>query len=286
MPPTAQNTYSSLPLGKNTPYINHYAPELLVPLSRQQARDQLSLTDNGRLPFVGNDYWTAYELSWLNKKGKPVVATAEFTMDCRSPYLIESKSFKLYLNSFNQTPFADTEAVKTCLRNDLSTVLQSELNVVLFAADSKIPGVEKVLPGRCIDHLELNVQHYQPDARLLQVQPQQQVVRELLYSHLLKTNCPVTGQPDWATVFVEYSGRRIIPDSLLAYIISFREHRDFHEHCVERMFCDIQRHCEPDHLVVYARYTRRGGLDINPLRKSPGETGSRLEHCQLRTFRQ
>lgn len=258
---------SDSPLGQQTQYISTYAPELLFPIPRQQARQSLSL-DSVSLPFYGVDIWTGYELSWLDERGKPVVAVAEFDIPFDSPSIVESKSFKLYLNSLNQTRFANIEQVKNTLMNDLSLAIGAAVGVKMESLPARylLTAVTE-LDGLCIDDLPVEVEHYHPAPELLTADAGQ-VVDEKLVSHLLKSNCPVTGQPDWASVQVSYSGPKIDRDALLRYIISFREHQDFHEHCVERMFVDILTRCQPRALSVYARYTRRGGLDINPFRST------------------
>ncbi len=251
------------PLGKQTQYVSEYAPHLLHPIPRAANRQGLGLKD-GPLPFLGVDIWNGYELSWLNPKGKPEVAVAEFRIPCESPNIIESKSFKLYLNSLNQSRFASFEAVEAALCQDLSEAAGCPVAVKLFPlADA--PQTQRVAEGDCIDGLDIEVEHYHPAPELLQADSSE-LVQEVLVSHLLKSNCPVTGQPDWASVIIDYDGPRIDRASLLRYIISFRDHQDFHEHCVERMFCDLRARCQPRRLSVHARYTRRGGLDINPVR--------------------
>lgn len=254
----------AIPLGKSTEYISQYSPELLFPIARREARAELAL--EGALPFVGRDHWTAYEISWLDAAGKPQVRLADIRFPCDSEYLVESKSFKLYLNSYNQTVFATEQEVIAQMQRDLSQVTAAEVELRFYPLTDQTLATQAQLPGRLIDQTDIDVKHYHPQPALLQIDKQQRVSQEILYSHLLKTNCPVTGQPDWATLFIEYSGHKIVESSLLAYIISFREHQDFHENCVERLFCEIKQYCSPDALTVYARYTRRGGLDINPLR--------------------
>lgn len=254
------------PLGKPTEYRADYAPELLYPIPRQLKRDELGIAA-GALPFVGEDLWNAYELSWLNAKGKPIVALASFRVPADSPNLIESKSLKLYLNSFNQTPFADLAAVETALVRDLSAAAGAPVRVTIAPLGSH-PQVAIGYPqGELIDELDVACTTYQPDPQLL-VAGDGQEREETLVSHLLKSNCLVTGQPDWAMLVVRYRGRPIDRAGLLRYIVSFRGHNEFHEQCVERIYCDIQRRCSPRALAVHARYTRRGGLDINPFRSS------------------
>lgn len=255
------------PLGHQTEYVSQYAPHLLFPIARAESRKHLGLDWN--LPFFGVDIWTGYELSWLNQSGKPIVAVAEFTVPCESEFIIESKSFKLYLNSFNQTRFANVEEVRATIANDLSRAAHADISVTIFPAHNG--GAEHLAAiaqpsAFLLDNLDVEIDVYHPAPELLVIG--EEAVEETLVSHLLKTNCPVTGQPDWASLFVRYKGKRISRESVLRYLISFREHQDFHEHCVERIFCDIRRRCKPESLSVYARYTRRGGLDINPFRST------------------
>ncbi len=261
---------STIPLGKQTVYIDQYDASLLFPIARSETREKLDL-----VPFKGEDCWTAYELSWLGSKGKPEVRLAEFYFDSDSPNIIESKSFKLYLNSLNQTRFESEDQVKQTLRSDLSLASGKACRLRLYTMDEPALALAN-LPGRCIDNIDIDIVNYEPNVSLLRIDSGQYVDDLCLYSHLLKTNCPVTGQPDWASLFVEYSGQHINIESLLAYIISFRGHQDFHENCVERIFCDIQKYCQPENLTVYARYTRRGGLDINPLRTNRAEEETSL----------
>ncbi len=259
------------PLGKATAYQSHYAPELLYPIPRQLKRSEIGIADNA-LPFVGEDLWNAYELSWLNPKGKPVVAVGCFRMPVDSPNLIESKSFKLYLNSFNQTRFESIDSVSDTMARDLSAAAGAPVMVSLQALSSAPTAVIGLPQGTLIDDLDIACDQYQPTPDLLAPLPGA-TIEETLFSHLLKSNCLVTGQPDWAMVVIRYRGRPIDRAGLLRYIVSFREHNEFHEQCVERIYSDIQRRCQPEALAVYARYTRRGGLDINPFRSS-GEFGA------------
>lgn len=259
------------PLGQQTEYISEYAPHLLFPIARSESRKQLGVGSS--LPFFGVDIWTGYELSWLDKSGKPVVAVAEFVIPCDSECIIESKSFKLYLNSFNQTRFNSVEEVRIAIIEDLSRAAKADVGVKIFPLHGA--GFANYLAGVVqpdavlLDDLDVVVDTYHPAPELLAIEVGK--VEETLVSHLLKTNCPVTGQPDWASVFIYYKGNKILHENLLRYLISFREHQDFHEHCVERIFCDLQRMCEPESLSVYARYTRRGGLDINPFRSNDSQ---------------
>lgn len=256
---------AQLALGQKSRYIEHYKPELLQAVPRSLNRDQLNL--NKSLPFHGYDRWNMYELSWLNSRGKPQVAIGEAFIDANSVNLVESKSFKLYLNSFNQTSFDDIEQVQKIIANDLQQCVQGSVSVSLHSLDTtvKIASID----GINLDTLDIEITDYQFNDTLLanSVDPTH-LVSETLYSNLLKSNCLVTSQPDWGSVCIRYQGAKINHEALLRYIISFRRHNEFHEQCVERIFMDIQRYCKPDNLTVEARYTRRGGLDINPFRSN------------------
>lgn len=257
----------NLPLGKPTSYRDEYDPGLLCPLPRQPKRDELGLA--GALPFAGFDLWNAYELSWLLPGGKPVVAMAELRFPCTSPFLIESKSLKLYLNSFNQTRFASFAAVAAVLEADLARACGTAVTVGLHPLAAWSGAVIVDLPGRCLDDLDVSIDRYAHDPGLLAgAADPGRVVDETLHSHLLKSNCLVTRQPDWASVLIRYRGPRIEPAALLRYLVSYRQHSEFHEQCVERIFVDLLHSCRPTQLTVYARYTRRGGLDINPFRSN------------------
>ena len=258
------NTPDQSPLGKTSAYQTQYAPELLFPIARQQKRDELQIT--GALPFFGVDIWNGYELSWLNMRGKPQVAIATFTVPADSPNIIESKSFKLYLNSFNQTRLANQEALVELLREDVSAAAGAPVSVTVTMQEDFGRLKMGELDGLLLDRLDIEVDNYSPSPSLLKVTRGQPPVEETLVSHLLKSNCLVTGQPDWGTVQIHYIGDQIDQEGLLRYLIGFREHNEFHEQCVERIFVDIMRQCAPQKLAVYARYTRRGGLDINPWR--------------------
>ncbi len=277
----AADPSAASPLGKATEYQSHYAPELLFPIPRQLKRSELGIVEVA-LPFVGEDLWNAYELSWLNPKGKPVVAVGTFRVPADSPNLIESKSFKLYLNSFNQSTFANVETVSQTLARDLSAAAGMPLSVALEPLANRPQAVIGIPEGTCLDDLDIACDRYQPTPELLTTQACG-VVEETLFSHLLKSNCLVTGQPDWAMVVIRYRGQPIDRAGLLRYIVSFRNHNEFHEQCVERIFTDIRKHCAPEALAVHARYTRRGGLDINPFR-STGDCYGRPEN--MREIRQ
>ncbi|MBC3948204.1 NADPH-dependent 7-cyano-7-deazaguanine reductase QueF [Pseudomonas folii] len=263
MHPAAEHS----PLGKSSEYIATYTPSLLFPIPRAAKWAELGLTAE-TLPYQGVDFWNCYELSWLLPSGKPVVAIAEFSIPADSPNIIESKSFKLYLNSLNQTAFADRAELTATLVKDLSAAAGKPVGVrIRTLADIEGEGVA-TMPGLCIDELDVSINSYdRPQPELLRCDDSR-VVEQSLHSHLLKSNCPVTSQPDWGSVAVEYRGAELEPASLLAYIVSFRQHSDFHEQCVERIFLDLQRLLKPEKLTVYARYVRRGGLDINPYRST------------------
>ena len=255
---------ASAPLGHDTRYPDQYDPALLFPIARQANRASLA-----PIPaWTGADIWTAYEISWLNHRGKPMVATAQFTFPESSPCLIESKSLKLYLNSFTETRFDDGRAVERLIARDLGQAAGAPVRVELEQSATRRTASLQPLSGTSIDDLDIEIRHYHPAPGLLRCLPGTDVVEDTLTSDLLKSNCPVTGQPDWGSVQVRYRGRKIDPSALLEYIVSLRRHKEFHEHCVEQMYCDIWKACRPEWLLVYARYTRRGGLDINPWRAS------------------
>jgi 7-cyano-7-deazaguanine reductase len=261
------------PLGKPVAYADQYDPALLFPVARQGQRDLLGVKAD-RLPFMGADLWTAYELGWLNARGKPQVAMARLVVPCDSTHIIESKSLKLYLNSFNNSRFNDADQVKDRLRQDLSAAIwhggavRASVGVQLLLPERFERESIRELDGLLLDRLDIECDQYQPNPDLLSAQLDEQPVTETLTSHLLKSNCLVTGQPDWGSVRIAYHGPQIDQEGLLKYIISFRNHNEFHEHCVERIYMDIWQRCKPTQLSVYARYTRRGGLDINPWRTS------------------
>jgi 7-cyano-7-deazaguanine reductase len=271
-------------LGKPSAYVDQYDASLLFPIPRAPTRAEIGL-DNGPgkvLPFFGADMWTAFELSWLNLRGKPQVALAQFTVPCETLNIVESKSFKLYLNSFNNTKFASIEDVKSRLRVDLSEAVWRGRAVATGQADAAPPAIgvtvlnadlfdrEPVheLDGLSLDRLDIDCTRYTPAPDLLTVTPNEAPVTEVFTSNLLKSNCLVTGQPDWGSIQISYTGDQIEQGGMLQYLVSFRNHNEFHEQCVERIFMDLWTRCKPMKLAVYARYTRRGGLDINPFRTS------------------
>ena len=261
------NSLKSLKLGQKTEYASQYDHTLLQPVPRALNRDGLGITQNQ--PFtIGADIWTAYEISWLNEKGLPQVAIADIYLDYQSQNLIESKSFKLYLNSFNQSKFADFNAVQQTMQRDLSECAQGDvkvrLNPVAVYDSQKIDHLQ----GDCIDEQDIEITSYEFNADWLKDCVSNEIVEEKLVSHLLKSNCLITNQPDWGTLHIHYIGKKIDHEKLLRYVVSFRQHNEFHEQCVERIFCDLMHYAKPEKLTVYARYTRRGGLDINPFRSN------------------
>jgi 7-cyano-7-deazaguanine reductase len=257
-------------LGKVSAYVDQYDASQLYPIPRAPKRAEIGLTE-GRMPFFGADLWTAYELSWLNARGKPQVALASVTVPCETPHIIESKSFKLYLNSFNNSRFDSAEQVRDRLRADIGGAVQGSVGVTLIAPDGFDAQPIEELDGLSLDRLDIECTRYTPAPELLHAAFDEQPVTETLTSNLLKSNCLVTGQPDWGSVQISYSGPQIEQGGLLQYLVSFRNHNEFHEQCVERIFMDVWARCKPTKLLVYARYTRRGGLDINPFRTShPG----------------
>jgi 7-cyano-7-deazaguanine reductase len=252
-------------LGKQAEYKSEYDPSLIFPISRAQNREKLSMPENkvnDDLPFFGMDIWTGFEISWLNQKGKPQVFIAEFLIPAESKNIVESKSFKLYLNSFNQTKFDSKDQAHSAMVKDLSKGFAADITIKLF--DVMDYPLNQANLGDNIDHLDVDINDYKPNASLLAVSDN--IVEETLNSHLLKSNCPVTNQPDWGTVVIDYKGTKVDRAALLKYIISYRDHDDFHEHCAEQIFCDLYNAGQFESLTVSARYTRRGGLDINPTR--------------------
>lgn len=262
-------------LGKKSEYVTSYDPELLFAIPRKSKRDEIAVPEI--LPFYGFDLWNHYEVSWLNEKGKPVVAIAEIIYGCETPKLIESKSMKLYFNSFNQTVFKNHQVLKKIIEKDIAERVGGVVQAHLWTLPFKKP--ETLAPGflaECLDELDVTCKAYTIDRHFLTVS--EEIIEESLYSNLLKSNCLVTNQPDWGSVFISYKGKKINHAGLLQYIVSFRNHNEFHEQCIERIFIDIMTRCQPEHLTVYGRYTRRGGIDINPYRSThaPALTNQRL----------
>ncbi len=274
------------PLGKTSAYVDQYDASLLFPLPREPKRREIGVL--GSVPFLGADLWTAFELSWLNLRGKPQVAIAHITIPCESTHIVESKSFKLYLNSFNNTRLASADEVRDRIRADISAAIwqggpvASTVGVRLLLPELFNREPVRELEGLSIDRLDVECAHYEPAPALLSAAFGEKAVTEVLTSDLLKSNCLVTGQPDWGSVQISYSGPQIDQAGLLQYIVSFRNHNEFHEQCVERIYMDIMARCKPAKLSVYARYTRRGGLDINPWRSSHPQ----LPPPNVRTARQ
>lgn len=258
---------SQLTLGKSTPYRDQYDASLLRAVPRSMNREPLGLFPNN-LPFHGADIWTLYELSWLNDKGLPQVAVGEISLNANSINLIESKSFKLYLNSFNQTKFASWDKVLETLTRDLSACAEGDVSVNLARLEEVEGSPVGRFTGECIDNQDITIDNYEFSTDYLANAAGDEIVEESLVSHLLKSNCLITHQPDWGSVQIQYRGPKINREALLRYLVSFRNHNEFHEQCVERIFNDIMHFCTPKTLAVYARYTRRGGLDINPWRSN------------------
>jgi 7-cyano-7-deazaguanine reductase len=266
------NTPEQSPLGKPAPYADEYDASLLFPIARRAKREEIGA--GASVPFFGADLWTAFELSWLTPRGKPQVAMAHVTVPCETPNIVESKSFKLYLNSFTNTKFASHEEVQARVRADISEAAwRGSATPATVGVRLVLPEVfasEKVqeLQGLSLDRLDIECTRYTPAPELLTAAFDEKPVSEVLTSNLLKSNCLVTGQPDWGSVQIAYAGPQIDQGALLQYLVSFRNHNEFHEQCVERIFMDVWTRCKPVKLAVYARYTRRGGLDINPFRTS------------------
>ncbi|MFL2840965.1 MAG: NADPH-dependent 7-cyano-7-deazaguanine reductase QueF [Pseudohongiellaceae bacterium] len=266
------------PLGKEIHYPDSFDPNLLVALPRSSNRKQLGLSDH--LPFIGEDIWHAYELSWLDKQGLPKVAIGRFSFSCNNPFLIESKSLKLFLNSLNQEKFSGKQEVSDLLNEHLSNCSGDKVIIELIELSQSIELIQSP-QGICIDNLHVQISNYYPNATLLSID-QNNIVEESLYSDLFKSNCPVTNQPDWGSINITYKGPAITHECLLAYLVSYRLHTDYHENCVEKIFVDIQEKCKPEMLKVQANFLRRGGLDINPIRY----THSELVKTPVRFIRQ
>ncbi len=284
----ANEAAAGSPLGRASRPSDRYDPTLLFPISRAQQRAALGLAGDATLPFFGADLWTAFELCWLNPRGKPVLAIAHITVPCESTHIVESKSLKLYLNGFAGSRFPDAQSVRERIRVDLSEAIwrgqpvRAQIGCTLLAPELFDREMVQELSGLSLDRLEVECDRYTPAPELLTAALDETPVSEVLTSNLLRTNCPVTGQPDWGSVQIAYSGPPIEQGGLLQYLVSFRNHEDFHERCVERIFLDIRARCEPLKLTVLARYTRRGGIDINPFRTSHPQTLPR----NIRTARQ
>lgn len=265
-------------LGKPSAYDQSYNANRLYPIPRAAKRKEIGI-DSDKLPFSGFDCWNHYEVSWLNEKGKPIVATAEIYYDCTSPFILESKSLKLYFNSLNNAKFKTIDDVKKTVQNDLEKAINAQVTVFIYPLNTRLYPFEK-FDGECIDDLDLTCTQYTVNPTYLATH--NNIANEILYSDLLKSNCLVTGQPDWGSVQIHYTGPQINREGLLQYIVSFRNHNEFHEQCIERIFIDIMTHCKPQELTVYGRYTRRGGLDINPYRSTKNVNFENLNHRLIR----
>lgn len=283
---TSNNSPEQSQLGKTSAYQTQYDRSLIFPIPRAEKRAEIGLkiVDGTaiNLPFFGMDLWNAYEVSWLNMRGKPQVAIVSVFAPADSPNIVESKSFKLYLNSFNQTKLAGAEALLSLLQTDLSNGFGAPVQITITPQEHFGKAAFRELDGLLLDRLDIEVDQYSPMPTILSADHSQSAVEETLVSHLLKSNCLVTGQPDWASVQITYVGAPIDQEALLRYLIGFRNHNEFHEQCVERIFCDLMQYCRPQKLSVYARYTRRGGLDINPWRTnfSTGKMPSNLRSAR------
>jgi 7-cyano-7-deazaguanine reductase len=276
---TWHNELHASPLGEKCLYLTEYTKSLLFPVLRSKSREPMGI-GQGPLPFVGADVWNGFELTWLDLRGKPVVAVGTFVFPCTSPYVVESKSFKLYLNSFHMSRFESLMAVSRTIQADLSQAVEAPVHVELTLYHDYLPCL-KPMSGECVDNLEVTCEHYHPEPKLLAVDDSGGKMSEALNSNLLMSTCPVTGQPDYASVWINYEGSRIVREALLKYLVSYRRHGDFHEACIERIFVDIMRECKPTKLTVCGKYTRRGGLDINPTRSTQqGEPSKRRLYRQ------
>lgn len=266
-------------LGKKAQYDSHYSPEKLYPMARKSRRDEIGLSNT--LPFFGYDIWNHYEVSWLNDKGKPVVAIAEIIYGCDSINIIESKSMKLYFNSLNNTRFADLKTVQETITTDLDVLLKGQfLKVTLMPLShfEQQPLFAR-LDGYCLDDLDIECDTYHTNDSFLKTEPV--MVEEILQSDLLKSNCLVTNQPDWCSIQIAYKGLKINHEGLLRYLVSFRNDNEFHEQCIEKIFVQILKHCAPEELTVYGRSTRRGGLDINSYRSTKNISAVEIPNIRL-----
>lgn len=250
------------PLGKPTTYPERYDPALLAPMPRSDSRAAIGLA--GALPFTGEDVWNGYEFSWLDAGGRPRVAGLRLRVDAASPAIVESKSMKLYLNGFAQARFDDEAAVMSALNHDLSEAFGARVDVALLAL-AELAAPDADLPGKSLDYLDLTADIYERTPNLLVVE-EGAAVAETLHTELFRSLCPVTGQPDWASILIDYQGPAMNHGALLRYLISYRRHQAFHETTVEQIFMDLKERCRCDELMVAGYFLRRGGLDINPLR--------------------
>ena len=259
-------------LGKRTGYPLRYARDVLRGIPRAGNREALGISQS--LPFHGKDIWTAYELTWLESSGRPTVAVATIEVDAGSQAIVESKSLKLYLNSLAMERFESSADLAALIKRDLSVTVQDEVLVTLATPPSVAAAGVRDLPGICIDAAADSCEVYAVDPSLLVNSDPgaHDTVAEEVHSHLLRSLCPVTGQPDFGSVLVRYRGTPIDRGSLLRYLVSYRNHNDFHESCVERIFVDVKERCAPDALTVHGFFNRRGGIDINPFRSDFEET--------------
>jgi 7-cyano-7-deazaguanine reductase len=264
--PTDSKPVIASELGRSSDYDSNYNPKRLFPVSRREKREEIGI-DPEALPFFGFDCWNHYEVSWLNPKGKPMVAMAEIVYPCHTPNIVESKSLKLYFNSLNQTQFTSSQALQEVINRDLAKLLDGDVQVHVYPLDARSLLIQAQMEGVCIDDLDVACSVYTVCPDLLKTESTH-TVQEQLFSNILKSNCLVTHQPDWGSVWIDYQGPKIDRAALLQYLVSFRNHDEFHEQCIERIFIDIMRYCQPKQLTVYGRYTRRGGLDINPYRST------------------
>lgn len=272
--------HPQLELGKKSAYQHHYDPTKLFPIPRDEKRLEIGINPQ-KPPFFGFDLWNHYEVSWLNPKGKPMVGIAEIIYDCHSPCIIESKSMKLYFNTFNQSVFNSQKELENIIQNDIAKAIEHPVEIRLFNLEDKCYlSQTHQFSGIHLDDLDIECLDYTVNANLLSTDLAD--VEETVYSHLLKSNCLVTHQPDWGSVQISYTGKKINHENLLKYLISFRNHNEFHEQCIERIFMDIMKYCQPQSLTVYGRYTRRGGVDINPIRS----TKSNIQIPKIRLTRQ
>jgi 7-cyano-7-deazaguanine reductase len=266
---TVPVTPMDIPLGKDSEYPSTYTPSLLYSMERRENRAAMGIAD--ALPFGGEDLWTAFEFSWLSNKGRPEVAAVRIKVPCTSPCIVESKSVKLYLNSFAQTRFNSWADVLTALNSDFAIAFRAPIMVELLEVNRLSQPVDQ-FPGTCLDRLDVSITTYERDPDLLQLEDgDQRVVNETVYTNLFRSICPITGQPDWASVMVQYLGRPIVRESLLKYLVSYRCHPAFHETNVEQIFVDLQACCRPEQLTIFGRFLRRGGIDISPFRSNVEE---------------
>jgi 7-cyano-7-deazaguanine reductase len=265
--PVSQDDFSDTQLGKASAAVSQYTPSLLFPIARSRLRENLPFPP-GELPFEGVDLWTAWELTWLDRDGKPEVGVLQVHVPCDSRAIVESKSLKLYLGSFAQTPFASAYDVVRTLESDISVTVGAPVVVDLLSLAQATQAGIAGLTGDSLDGIRIASPVYHPDPSLLERIETGRMVTETVHTHLFRSLCPVTGQPDMASVQISYTGPRIEHEDLLRYLVSYREHQGFHEHCVERIFLDLMEHCRPRELTVYARFLRRGGIDINPFRST------------------